>query len=287
MSSDVASPANTPADEQLRPRFHPIVRILLMEAVFLVAMGLTMVITIPLGALGQSEIGAAAVNAASCVIFLILVVLGTWLLMRYVDRRPMRETGWRWTRSSAGLLGIGLAISIILTVGFAFVGRALGVLEVVDIPWDDFTTTAIVVAVIAKLFQAFALQGITEELLYRGYLMQTLREHPKVALVVSTLVFGILHLVSAGGQENIAERFIYLLWPTGFGFCAAALLLRLRSLWVAVGIHAGSHVGGLILQFTGINTETPVAWVAVGLLYFAVGAAVLIGHKWETIRIDR
>lgn len=139
----------------------------------------------------------------------------------------------------------------------------------------------IVLGIIVKLAQAFFLQGIPEELLFRGYLMQTMRERPKLALLVSTVFFGILHLFSTGSQQNLGERFIYLLWPAGFGFCAAALVLRLHSLWPAIGIHAGSHLANLILQFTAINAGRPVTWITVGLAYFLVGALILRGVDWQ------
>lgn len=286
MSSEVTSPIPT-ADRPAGPRFHPAVRLLLMLLMFLAAYALALLVSVPFRLLGDSEIGGTAQNVVGCLLVLAFVVIGTGLLMRFVDRRPLRETGWLWTRSSLGLLGIGLGISVVIGVGFALVGRGLGVLEAVEIPWAELTTTAIVLAIIAKLAQAFALQGIPEELVFRGYLMQTLREHPKVALLVSTLFFGVIHLVSAGGQQNLTERFLYLIWPTGFGFCAAALVLRLRSLWPAVGIHAGSHVANLIIQFTGIAVEGPIGWVTVGLLYFLAGGLALIGHQWRPVSLER
>ena len=98
---------------------------------------------------------------------------------------------------------------------------------------------------------------------------------PVLALVVTTLVFGAMHLVSLGGQQNLADHLWYLAMPLGFAFLAGALALRMRSLWPAIGVHGGFHVGNAAAGALGLALDGPIAWVTVGVLFAAVGGLVL------------
>ena len=281
MRTQQVAPGQTSTD---RPRLPWPLRVLLclpalLVALFVPTIGLSLT---PLGAvLAENSTRAAVVNIVLCAIVCVLAVLITMALMRWIDRRPMRETGWRWTGSSGRRRGAGIGLAVLIVVATTQLLAALGHLERIDVPWAEFGAAGVAITIASGLARAFLLQGIPEELLFRGYLMQTLRAHPRRALVVSTVFFGIIHIVSAGGQANLTERFIYLATPTGFGFLAAVLVLRLRSVWPAVGIHAGFHVGTMITGLTGVNTTDPGAWVAMGLVFSAAGLVGLRGSDWS------
>lgn len=221
--------------------------------------------------MGSWSMGAQIwVSAGLWALALPVYVLVAWLLTRCVDRRPLREAGWRFDRRTLPMLLLGTvaSVGIVLAASAALVpfGHA------VPAPQHDVAWWMIVVVTFGR---AFLLQGIGEELLWRGYALQTMRRHPLRALVVTTLVFGAMHLVSSGGQETLADRFWYLVMPTGFGFLAGVLALRTRSLWAAVGIHGGFHVGGALLDLLGWGSNTAVWWVTIGALYVIVGLVVL------------
>lgn len=98
---------------------------------------------------------------------------------------------------------------------------------------------------------------------------------PVWAFVVHSLLFDLLHLVSLGGGYDVGERLAYLVWPTGFGFLAGALVLLTRSLWSAVGVHGGSHTANLLLTLIGVGEGGATAWVVVGAVYVLAGLVVL------------
>lgn len=131
------------------------------------------------------------------------------------------------------------------------------------------------------------LQGIPEELVFRGYLMQLLRRHPSLACWVSATLFELIHLISNGGQQNVVDHVLYLAIPFGFGFLAAALVVRFRWVWAAVGIHAGFHVAGIPLQFLGLDAEGRHFWIAAGLVYLLAGLVILRNHGRTEVVIDR
>ena len=71
--------------------------------------------------------------------------------------------------------------------------------------------TALWIVIVQSLVLGLVVQGFPEELLWRGYLMQTLpwRSRTLIALYSAGL-FGLMHLVSSGGQENVWERILYI-----------------------------------------------------------------------------
>lgn len=203
-----------------------------------------------------------------------LLAVGAAALLLRVHKLRLRDAGLRWTRTSAAylLLGIGLAAAVVLAVGLPL--TRLGLLRPNAVP--DLPLWALLIAGVA---QAALLQGFPEELLFRGYQMTALRARPVVAVFVSAAVFGVLHLVSNGGQESTLERILYLALPFGFAVTAGALMIVTGSLWAAVGIHSGLHVGTLIGLFLGLGNG-PWLWVVGGAVYTAVGLVLLaVAHR--------
>ncbi len=207
-------------------------------------------------------------SAAVCA----LVVLFCALLLRVQGLR-LRDAGLCWTRTSwASLLaGLGVGMAVVLAIGLPLTWS--GLLRTspdFGLPWWGL--------VIAGLAQAFLLQGLPEELLFRGYQMTALRTRPIVALFISAAVFGVIHLASSGGQQNVLERMLYLVMPFGFAIAGGALMILLDSLWAAVGVHGGVHVGSLIGLFVGLGSG-PAFWVGCGLVWTMLGLVLLAVAK--------
>ena len=84
-----------------------------------------------------------------------------------------------------------------------------------QVPW-----WFIVVSVLVVLARSYVFQGIGEEAIMRGYLLQSFSDRPTRAVWVSVIVFTIPHIISRGGQQNVLERVIYLAIPFGFALAA-------------------------------------------------------------------
>lgn len=122
------------------------------------------------------------------------------------------------------------------------------------------------VALISLVLTAFVNQGIGEELLLRDYLLRSARMPMIPALLVSAVAFAIPHLLSVGGQEGIAQRFLYLLPAFAFGLLAGILAVHFKSVWAACGVHGGFHVGGFITDALGWG-QSPWIWVFQTLVF--------------------
>ena len=97
---------------------------------------------------------------------------------------------------------------------------------------------------IVLFFVAFVLQGMGEEVFFRGYLLTSLtrRNHEWVAIIISSVVFSIFHLPNAG--FNVIA-FVNI---TLFGVFAAVFMLKRGSIWAVSAIHtAWNFIQGNIL----------------------------------------
>lgn len=190
-----------------------------------------------------------------------VVVLGAWVWMRFVERQRLRSIGLRATRSSALWLLIGIVVAAGLLLATQALLPATGPVAGEDPAYAQIPLGLIVGPVV---IQAFVLQGFPEELLVRGVLLGTLRRRPILAIVVSTLAFTVIHLVSQGGQQSPLEHVLYLTVPFGFSLLAVGVLLWTRSLWAAVGVHGGFHIGNAVAFALLPEVDRALWWVAIG-----------------------
>lgn len=148
-----------------------------------------------------------------------LILVG--IVARLDGRRSLSALGWRFDRRVLPVFVLGSVISILIVVIPTLILHGAGLLRPAeDAGLDDLPLWAVVISVV---FRAVTLQAIPEELIFRGYLLRSLRFRPFTAIMISSAAFAILHLISSGDQQNIAERFVYLLLPFGFAVAAATL----------------------------------------------------------------
>lgn len=219
-------------------------------------------------------------------------VLASWALLRWVDRRPLRALGLRFGRRAVLGLLAGYAIAQVITLLAGWATQALGIARTLEVPESaDQTESAPVLALLVFLvllfLRAFMLQGIGEEVLFRGYLLQSLRRWPVLGVVIAAVAFTIPHLASGGGQQSAIEHLLYLAAPFGFAISAGFLAIALRSVWAAVGIHGGFHLATVGAAIAGLTADGPAMWVALGLGHLVAGvviAALVPRERWAEVR---
>lgn len=155
---------------------------------------------------------------------LIPIVLAYWLLVRFVERRPVTELAANKAlpHSATGWL-VGTGILLVSAGAMA----AFGALRV-----DGYNPDA---DLIVPLVVLGLLPGITEEIIMRGVLFRVVEEGVGswAALVISAALFGYLH----SNNPNATT------WSSIAIAVEAGLLLGMayawtRSLWFCMGLHA-------------------------------------------------
>lgn len=197
-------------------------------------------------------------------------VLAVWMWVRLVERRTLRSTLWRWQARGIPALLLGIVIAGATSVAATAALPATG--PVADAPAD----MPIAMMIVVTLSQIFLLQAVPEELLFRGSLLTAMRSRPVLAIAVTTLSFTAIHLVSNGGQQSALEHVLYLVQPFGFALLAAGLLLWTGSLWAAIGVHGGFHVGAAVSAIALPQVDAALSWVVIGGVHAVVGLALVV-----------
>ena len=159
------------------------------------------------------------------------VLLCSFLMAKYFDHRPSGTIGYRFYRRWWRDYLLGMVIGwALVTLIFA----AEGLLGYLEVQWVGFSSS-LLLQVFGFSLIFFVVQSAFEEVLFRGYLFQTLIEGTNVlaAVVIFSAVFGLLHMMNPnalwlGGVNTIVA---------GLMFCLA--YLRNRGLWLASGLHFG------------------------------------------------
>lgn len=243
----------------------------------MVALTIAVVTAIPGAAevVGGSSPWGFALAFVTQLLALCTVLYAVYAWLRWVERRSLRSAGWRWRRWDGVWLLVGVAVSVVSALGARLVlPDTAGLVSEAEL-LGERQAAPTVLLIVWFLGQSFLQQSIPEELLFRGWLLSALRQRPILAIVVTTCAFTVIHLVSNGGQQNLAERFAYLAVPFGFSLLAVGLQLHTGSLWAAVGVHSGVHISNALMATLLPQTANAPLWLTIGGVQAALGVVAI------------
>ncbi len=171
----------------------------------------------------------AGTPVASSLMPFVVVFFVTWAMTRLVNHKPLAAVGLWLHPRAARECGIGVLLGFLMMTGIFVIEIGLGVLHV---SWRGLTVVEVGGAVgISLLF--FALWSMFEELLFRGYLFQTLMQWVTFlpALVIMSVLFGLAH--SRNPHASLLSTANVLLAGVWLSFA----YLKTRSLWLPFGLH--------------------------------------------------
>jgi membrane protease YdiL (CAAX protease family) len=162
------------------------------------------------------------------------VTVSVFLARRFLDKRSIESLGLKlntWT-----LIDIPAGIGItFLQMGLIYLLMSwLGWIKFEGFAWQ-FDPISLVLKNTLLFFIIFILVGWTEELLSRGYHLQTIASGLNLfwGVLLSSAIFGILHIFNPGAN-----------WASTLGIFLAGLFfayayIRTRQLWLPIGMHLG------------------------------------------------
>jgi CAAX protease family protein len=200
----------------------PLVRIVI--AVLFIGVGLIIgqtLLSLSRSALSITNIGLA--NVLAFILITPLTYFAYWAYVRYVEKRTMIELGGQGAVQEFGLgslMGFGLfsfVIGILWLLGFYRVNG-------INLVW---------LSLIGAVLGAFV-SGFVQELIFRAVIYRITEEWLGTwwALGISAILFGLIHLTSAG-----ATIFSALAVALQAGVLLAAAYALTHRLWMAFGIH--------------------------------------------------
>ncbi len=249
-----------------RPRLRAGWRLLIQTILYIV---LIIVFSIPVGLLAyllHGDISGPLNFILSSIVELIAVTLSIYLARRFLDKLSFVSIGLKLDRFVLPDLLAGIVITFV-AMGAIFVAMwALGWLTFQSFAWDTDPLPQVILQTALFLF-LFLLVGWNEELLSRGYHLQTIASGMNLfwGVIISSAIFGMLHL----GNPNAT-------WVSVVGIFFAGLFLaygyvRTKQLWLSIGLHIGWNffegvvfgfpVSGLdIYPLIRIQVHGPVLW---------------------------
>jgi len=223
---------------------------------------LALIIFIPAGLIGYRG-GPFIVDQ---ILNLLLITGSIHIVRRWLDKKSFERLGLKLKRQTWIDILAGIVITFV-QMGFIFVVMlGLGWLTFTGFAWN-FDPIGTVVTGVLTFFIGFIIVGWNEELLSRGYHLQTIASGLNLfwGVVISSAVFGALHL----GNPNAT-------WVSAVGIFFAGIYLayayiRTKQLWLSIGLHIGWNffegvvfgfpVSGLdIYALTRIHVTGPQVW---------------------------
>lgn len=233
---------------------------------------------------------------------LVMLLSLTYAFRRLLDRRDFASLGFRRDRNRVLdiLMGLGLGgVQMLVIFGAEWVG---GWLSVGLLDGAALTRALVVSGVVAVLF---VLVSVSEELMFRGYLLVNLRDGtgPVLALMLSSLLFGVFH----GLNPNF--NLLALVNITVAGLVMGYGWLVTGNLWLPMAYHfswnffqgpvfslpvSGVRYGGL-LAVTDRGTAPLVTGAAFGpeggligtLALLAVFPVFWLWGRWRQVRLKQ
>lgn len=134
--------------------------------------------------------------------------------------------------------------------------------------------------------------GLSEELLFRGIMFGALRQKNRLitAVIVSSIAFGLLHLVNVGVGQNLQQTLFQVINASALGVLFCALALSANSLWPAVILHMvwngyammGVATAEVLGNVPGAPVEAPdlSPWsLLLPSLILLIAGAILYGYR--------
>lgn len=183
------------------------------------------------------------------------ILAASALTLRLFDRRPLFSIGIPFSGPWLVQLLIGLVVGSLVPLAFFFVARKSGHAQVTRLSFDG----RLALAETLPAFLSFLLLAFHEELLFRGYLLQTFAERlgRHAAAIITGALFGLAHITNDGVSVS------GVLFTTLGGVLLAYLIMRQGSLWMAGGYHAAWNATASLVLGLGVSgASTPGAWVA-------------------------
>ncbi len=175
------------------------------------------------------EPGTGAYLATNAVLALVPAIAIGWLCAKYLEQLPFRSLGTSFSRGWLKHLSFGVALgalTLALSVLLAFIPGGLTFQL-------NTASAAMIAASLVVSFVIFAIGAAFEEVLFRGYILQTFARagYAWLAILLTAAFFAIVHLGNPNaGVISTLNTFLAGIW---FGLA----YMKTRDLWFVWGLH--------------------------------------------------
>ncbi|RJX17272.1 MAG: CPBP family intramembrane metalloprotease [Desulforudis sp.] len=215
-------------------------------------------------------------NTVSRLAALVTVLLVTHLFVRRTLNMGLGELGLALTNRTGLLLGTGTVIGAVGLTAVFLLCLSLGHLVVLGFCWHHVPPVEFLAAIYRGVLVCIVV-AVTEEVIFRGYFLQSLSRTFSfpLAVVLTSLLFALLHF--GGPAASSVQPMLLFGGLFSAGLILAAAYYISQSLWLPIGIHFAWNLTEKILGITGQTGET-----AVLLVTRVDGPTWLVGSAYGT-----
>lgn len=186
------------------------------------------------------------------IIPIIAILLGTFFTLRFIDNKTLKDIGFKMNLGITkdffiGFIGAFIVIGLIFLIELVF-----GWINIEGYAWE-FRETSKIVRLYYLIIINLMSVAIIEEVFIRGYILQSLEKSKgKIfAIIVSSIVFGLLHTFSAVGTWAI---YVVPISHTLAGILFSVLYYTKRNLWIPIVFHFSWNF--FLYEFFGLTDQT-------------------------------
>lgn len=212
---------------------------------------------------------------------LIALLLISWLLIWLFEKEHLSVLGLLPTKQQPGWISALFIVSAICAAS-AFVLK-MGITKEQYVIAESLT----VIGVLTEVWNQFR-SVFTEELLCRGAILYILikKTSPKIAILLSAILFAVLHWFNAGVWGNMMQMIIVFTFTFAMGILLAYAYAKTYSLLFPFAIHFGWNLtqnyifpdtanGQHIFVTAGTPPEVTISYIAFFALLLAPKIAVI------------
>ena len=270
--------------QRLRPLWRLVLQMLIMFGILLVE-------ALPLAIIYSRTtwrlVGMGYFITNTLVLFVAFTGSVVWARL-CLDKQSFASLGLRMDRQPARHVLYGLLLALLMLGGTFMTMQRIGWVQITPIDLHGVNGQALL------LLGIFSLVGLMEELLFRGYVMQTIRSGwgSFAGIWISSLIFGWFHIA------NPSTNWLNTLGIIAMGLLLAFAAIRTGRLWLSIGLHAGwdffqvmqfgSPITGVtVASVLHVHTIGPALWAGTdtvpGLIFLPV-LLVAAGMVWAFTR---
>lgn len=240
---------------------------LLAFAIMIVSMIAEAMIMVPyifvkvfVAGISGGKVGIDITGSENIILSLFATGAATIVIMLYVkfgEKRSLNTMGFVKKRAVTDYL-LGMVIAFAMFSACIGICVATGAMEFGGYVLDGQY------AVLALIFVGYLIQGMSEEVICRGFMMTSFgsKKGAAAGMFFNSLVFGALHLANPGISPMAMVNLVL------FGIFMSALVLKLNSIWMACAIHSvwnfvqgnfygvlvsGTNSGASVFSFKGFE----------------------------------
>lgn len=206
-------------------------------------------------------------------ILLVVYLSFAYFFTKKIDRQSLK--GWELKISKQSFKGVSISLvaTSFIIIFATILSQSLFHDEIIKLRGTvNFIT--ITVTLLLFFIESFIKQGFPEELIFRGYMVQSLRKKYNIfqTMLLSVGLFTLMHAI-----HIFMDGLFYGILTMFYAFSFACLAYLLKSVfnttWAAVAVHGGVHMTRMILMLFGFSENNHAIFFQ-SLLLFVVSLLV-------------